>query len=79
MNKDIFIELRYLIEEKDRFSNFLKHLKSDPTRYVIKLDSGIETMGIDNDLIPILINYYENKVIEIENKINKFKLFKIID
>lgn len=79
MNKELFGELKTLIDKKNKYEEFLKYLKGKTYYNTIELCKGMNRIYFEDDLIPILINYFENKIEEINQKISKFKLSKIID
>lgn len=79
MNKELFRELQALIVKKSEYEEFLKELKDKPYTNKIELCNGLYRIYFENDLIPVLINYYENKIEKFNQKISKFKLSKIID
>lgn len=79
MNMELFKELRSLISKKEEYQDFVRHLKDKPYINEILLNKGLIKMYFGDDLIPILIEYYEEKIKKIDNKISKFKLTKIID
>lgn len=79
MNKELFGELKKLIDDKGKYEEFLKYLKGKTYSNTIELRKGLDRIYFEDDLIPILINYFENKIEKINQKISKFKLSKIID
>lgn len=79
MNKELFKELNYLMDKKQEYESFLKELKNKPYINQILLSKGLFKIYFDNDLIDVLISYYESKIEQINLKIDKFKLSKIID
>ena len=62
---------------------FLEHTfhKQINTPYInkISLSKGLYTIYLDDDDLEVLIKMYENKIEEINKKIDKCKLSKIID
>lgn len=79
MNKKLFEELSYLMRKKDDYEEFLKELKNNPYINKISLSKDLYTIYLDNEDLEVLIKMYENKIEEINKKIDKFKLSKIID
>ena len=79
MNIELFEELQRLISKKKEYQDFIKHLKGKPYLNKIILNKGLITMYFEDDLIPILIEYYEEEIKKIDNTISKFKLTKFID
>lgn len=78
MNEEIFRELEALIKDKNVIKDVLEGLKNNPKCNKIVLQKGLYQYYFGEDLIPILINYYENKIEKIDQKISNFKLSKII-
>lgn len=78
MNINLLEELNCLIGEKKRIESFSEQLKKDSYSKSITLNKGLDRYYFDDDLIPILIKYFEDKIIAIDNKIADFKLTKII-
>lgn len=56
-----------------------KELKDKPIINSIHLSKGFCKIYLDDEDIEVLIKMYENKIEEINKKIDKFKLSKIID
>lgn len=79
MNKKLFEELSYLMSKKEDYEEFLKNLKDKPIINSIHLSKGFCKIYLDDEDIEVLIKMYENKIEEINKKIDKFKLSKIID
>lgn len=79
MNKKLFEELSYLMSKKEDYEEFLKNLKDKPIINSIHLSKGLYTIYLDDEDLEVLIKMYENKIEEINKKIDKFKLSKIID
>ncbi len=79
MNKELFEELDELMCLKFRYEMFLEELKIKPDVNKISLSKGITEIYLDDDDIEMLITYYENKIKQVNEKIDKFKLSKIID
>ena len=79
MNMDLFRELNPLINEKQETESFLEQLKGKNYSNSITLCKGICKYYFDDDLIPVLNKYFEEKIEELDNKISKFKLTKIIE
>lgn len=79
MNIDLFRELDRLMNKKRETESFLKHLKENNYINSIALSKGLYKFYFDDDLIPVLIKYFEEKIEELDNKISKFKLTKIIE
>ena len=79
MNKKLFEELSYLMSKKNDYEEFLKELKNTPYINKISLSKGLYTIYLDDEDLEVLIKMYENKIEEINKKIDKFKLSKIID
>lgn len=78
MNIDLFKELNNLTVQKKDIESFLDQLKKNNYSNSINLSKGIYRYYFDDDLIPVLIKYFEDKIIAIDNKIADFKLTKII-
>ena len=79
MNKKIFQELSYLMGKKEEYEEVLKVLKDTPYINKLSLSKGLCIIYLDDEDIEVLIKMYENKLEEINKKIDKFKLSKIID
>lgn len=79
MNKRLFEELEKLMSQKRDYEMFLADLKDDPYINKIELAKGMFQIYLDDDDIEMLITHYENKIKQINEKIDKFKLSKIID
>lgn len=79
MNIKLFNELEKLISTKNGYEGFLNQLKHKPYMNQICLSKGICNIYFDDDLIPILIKYYEEKIKEIDEEISMFKLTKTIE
>lgn len=79
MNVDLYKELNALMNKKKELESFLEQLKKHNYINSITLSKGLYKFYFDDDLIPILIKYFEDKVGELDNKISKFKLTKIIE
>lgn len=79
MNIDLYEELNVLISDKKQMESFLEQLKKDNYSKLIALNKGLYRYYFDDDLIPVLINYFEEKIKKIDDKISKFKLSKTID
>lgn len=78
MNKELFKELEILMNKKSEYEMILKHLKDKPYINKIELNKGLIEFYFEEDLIPVLIDYYEKKIEELDDKIDKFKLSKIV-
>ena len=79
MNKDLYYELKCLMDKKGKLEWFLQVLKDHPSKSEIVLLRGGVSMTLEDADIEMLIPYYENKIILLEDKINKFYLSKTID
>lgn len=79
MNIDLYEELSVLISDKKQIESFLEQLKKNNYSKLIALNKGLYRYYFDDDLIPVLINYFEEKIKKIDDKISKFKLSKTID
>lgn len=79
MNKELFKELSYLLRKKEDYEEALKILKDNPYANKLSLLKDLYTIYLDNEDLEVLIKMYENKIEEINKKIDKFKLSKIID
>lgn len=78
MNKELFKELEKLMCLKSNYEMFLETLKNKPYINKISLSKGMIEIYLDNADIEMLITYYENKIKQINEKIDKFKLSKIM-
>lgn len=78
MNKELFEELEILMNKRSKYEMFLKELKSKPYYNKIELCKGLYKIYFEDDLILVLIDYYEKKIEELNDKIDKFKLTKTI-
>ena len=78
MNKELFKELEILMNKKSEYEMFLKELKRKPYINKIELSKGLYRIYFEDDLILVLIDYYEKKIEELNDKIDKFKLTKTI-
>lgn len=79
MNKDLYYELKNLMDKKRELELFLKVLKAKPYINSIELSKGRVKLYLEDTDIEMLIPYYENKIKSLEDKINKFYLSKTID
>lgn len=79
MNKKLFEELKELMCQKQNVEEFLRCLKAKPYINKINLSKGLISIYLDDEDIEMLISYYENKLKLINEKIDRFKLSKIID
>lgn len=79
MNINLYEELTVLISDKKQMESFLEQLKKYNYINSITLSKGIYRYYFDDDLIPILVKYFEDKIKKIDDKISKFKLSKTID
>lgn len=79
MNKDLYYELKNLMDKKFALECFLKNLKAKPYINSIELSKGRVKLYLEDADIEMLIPYYENKIKSLEDKINKFYLSKTID
>lgn len=79
MNKDLYYELKCLMDKKGKLEWFLQVLKDKPFNNKISLLGGGVSMSLEDADIEMLIPYYENKIKLLEDKINKFYLSKTID
>ena len=79
MNINLYEELTVLISDKKQMESFLEQLKKYNYINSITLSKGIYRCYFDDDLIPILVKYFEDKIKKIDDKISKFKLSKTID
>ena len=78
MNKELFKELEMLMNKKREYEGNLKALNTKPYCNFIELSKGMYKFYFESDLIPVLINYYEEKIEQLNDEINKFKLTKTI-
>lgn len=79
MNKDLYYELKCLMDKKGKLEWFLQVLKDKSFNNKISLLGGGVSMSLEDADIEMLIPYYENKIKLLEDKINKFYLSKTID
>lgn len=79
MNVDLYKELNILMNNKNELELFLEQLKKHNYINSITLSKGLYKYYFEDDLIPVLIKYFEEKIQDIDNKISKFKLTKIIE
>lgn len=79
MNKEIFKELSYLMKKKEDYEEVLKELRDNPYINKISLSKGLYEIYLDDEDLEVLMKMYENKIEEINKKIDKFKISKIID
>lgn len=79
MNKKLFEELSKLVSKKNSYEIFLERLKDKPYINKISLSKGMIEIYIDDADIEMLIAHYDNKIKQINEKIDKFKVSKIID
>lgn len=79
MNKKLFDELSKLVSKKNSYEIFLERLKDKPYINKISLSKGMIEIYLDDADIKMLIAHYDNKIKQINEKIDKFKISKIID
>lgn len=79
MNEELFKELEELVCLKNNYKIVLNTLKNKPFTNKLSLLKGITEIWLDDEDIEMLITHYENKIKQINEKIDKFKLSKIID
>lgn len=77
MSEKLFYELQHLIKKRNDYQSFLEDLKSQPFYNKIELASGRSSIRIDEDLMIVLIYYYEEKIKELNVTIRNFRLFKV--
>ncbi len=79
MNRELYDELNILMNQKFKYETFLEDLKNKPYSNKIVLSKGLAEFYFGDDLLSILIDYYENELKKINTKIGNFRLYKTTD
>ncbi len=77
MNIETFKKLNTLVDKRNRYEENIKLLNDNKGRLNhIGLFKDIYKIYFDDELLPIIANYYKNKIYELDKQLEKFTVLE---